>query len=114
MFIHGGYWRSLDKSDHGFVAPAFTREGIAVANVNYDLCPAVSIAGIVAEATRAVAFLQREGTRLASNPAPVVAGHSAGGDLAAMIHATAADAFGEGAHRCGEQYPCWACTISRR
>ena len=22
-FIHGGYWRSLDKAEHGFVAPAF-------------------------------------------------------------------------------------------
>ena len=27
VFIHGGYWRSLDKSDHSFVAEAFTRAG---------------------------------------------------------------------------------------
>jgi len=26
VFIHGGYWRSLDKSDHSFVAPAFTAQ----------------------------------------------------------------------------------------
>src|SRR3990167_2660819 len=30
VFIHGGYWRSLDKSDHSFVAPAFTRAGVCV------------------------------------------------------------------------------------
>ena len=27
VFIHGGYWRSLDKADHSFVAPAFTSQG---------------------------------------------------------------------------------------
>lgn len=29
VFIHGGYWRSLDKSDHSFVAPPFTWRGTA-------------------------------------------------------------------------------------
>ena len=43
VFIHGGYWRSLDKSDHSFVAPAFTREGACVVMPNYALCPAVTI-----------------------------------------------------------------------
>jgi arylformamidase len=99
MFIHGGYWRSLDKSDHGFVAPAFLAEGIAVANVNYDLCPTVSIEDIVAQMTRAVAFLGREGQRLGLAAAPlVVAGHSAGGHLAAMLLATPAARLGAAAH----------------
>ena len=26
FFIHGGYWRSLDKKDHAFVAPPLRRE----------------------------------------------------------------------------------------
>ena len=99
LFIHGGYWRSLDKAEHGFVAPAFVAQGIAVANVNYDLCPAVAIADIVEEIRRAVAFLQREGARLGAPSTPlVVAGHSAGGHLAAMLHATPAAALGGGAH----------------
>jgi arylformamidase len=98
-FIHGGWWRSLDKSDHSFVAPAFVAQGLAVAVVNYDLCPSVSIPAIVDQATRAVAFLQREGARLGAPAAPlVVAGHSAGGHLTAMIHATAADVFGGSTH----------------
>jgi arylformamidase len=99
VFIHGGYWRSLDKADHAFVAPAFLAQGIAVANLNYELCPAVSVADIVAQAQRAIAFLRREGSRLGVASAPlVVAGHSAGGHLAAMLHATPADAFGTTDH----------------
>ena len=34
VFIHGGYWRSLDKSDHSFVAPPFTLAGYCVVVVN--------------------------------------------------------------------------------
>jgi len=98
-FIHGGYWRSLDKAEHGFVAPAFVAEGIAVANLNYDLCPGATIAGIVDEITRAIAFLQREGSRLGAPAAPlVIAGHSAGGHLAAMVHATSAATLGAASH----------------
>jgi len=98
-FIHGGYWRSLDKAEHGFVEPPFVAQGIAVANLNYDLCPGVRIADIVDEITRAIAFLQREGARLGAPTAPlVVAGHSAGGHLAAMVHATAAAELGRETH----------------
>jgi arylformamidase len=89
LFIHGGYWRGLDKDDHSFVAPAFVPEGIGVAVINYDLCPDVSIAHIVEECRQAVAWLWREGE---SHGVPArrlfVAGHSAGGHLVAMLYAT--------------------------
>jgi arylformamidase len=88
LFIHGGYWRALDKSDHGFVAPPFVAAGCAVAVVNYDLCPAVSVATIVDQCRRALQWLVREGPSRGA-PAPiVVAGHSAGGHLTAMMYAT--------------------------
>jgi arylformamidase len=89
LFIHGGYWRALDKSEHSFVAPAFVAEGIGVAVVNYDLCPDVSIARIVEEVREAVAWLIREGTRHGV-PAEhlIICGHSAGGHLVAMLLAT--------------------------
>jgi arylformamidase len=61
LFIHGGYWRALDKDDHSFVAPAFVDEGVSVVVINYDLCPNVSIAHIVEECRQAVAWLWREG-----------------------------------------------------
>lgn len=86
VFVHGGYWRSLDKAEHAFVAPPLTARGIAVAVANYDLCPAVPIAAIVEETARAVAWLVREGASHGANPNRlVVGGHSAGGHLAAMM-----------------------------
>ena len=89
LFIHGGYWRALDKDDHSFVAPPFVAEGIGVAVINYDLCPDVSIAHIVEQCRQAVAWLWREGE---SHGVPVdrlfVAGHSAGGHLVAMLYTT--------------------------
>ena len=89
LFIHGGYWRALDKSDHSFVAPPFVARDIAVAVANYDLCPVVDIARIVDECREAVAWLVREGPRHGVPARPlVVAGHSAGGHLAAMLVAT--------------------------
>ncbi len=89
LFIHGGYWRALDKSDHAFVAPPLVAQGVGVAVINYDLCPDVSIARIVDECREGVAWLRREGPRYGV-PAEhlVVAGHSAGGHLAAMLVAT--------------------------
>lgn len=89
LFIHGGYWRALDKSDHSFVAPPLVARDIGVAVLNYDLCPAVDIARIVDECREAVMWLSREGPGygLAVKPL-VVSGHSAGGHLAAMLLAT--------------------------
>jgi arylformamidase len=94
LFIHGGYWRALDKADHLFVAPAFVDAGYAVAVANYDLCPAVSIATIVDECRRALAWIVQEGERHGASPRIVAAGHSAGGHLAAMLMATPAQTFG--------------------
>jgi arylformamidase len=89
LFIHGGYWRALDKDDHSFVASAFVDKGVGVVVINYDLCPNVSIAHIVEECRQAVAWLWREGR---SQGVPVerlfIAGHSAGGHLVAMLYAT--------------------------
>lgn len=88
-FLHGGYWRALDKADFGFVAGPFVAAGIAVANVNYDLCPAVGVADIVDECIRAVRWLRLEGGRHGADCTRlVVGGHSAGGHLAAMLFAT--------------------------
>ena len=89
VFIHGGYWRALDKHDVSFVAAPFVAGGFAVAAVNYDLCPAVSVSVIVDQCRRAVAWLAREGGKHGtSTQRVVVGGNSAGGHLAAMMVAT--------------------------
>jgi arylformamidase len=85
-FIHGGYWRAFDKSDFSYVAVPFVECGIAVAVVNYDLCPDVTVATIVDECRNAVVWLAREGAAHGIGDAPiVVGGHSAGGHLSAMM-----------------------------
>ena len=95
VFLHGGYWRALDKSDFSFVATPFVAAGYAVAVANYDLCPDVSISTIVDECRRAVAWIVREGAAQGANPDRiVVGGHSAGGHLTAMMLATAWTAQG--------------------
>jgi arylformamidase len=89
VFIHGGYWRAFDKSDFSFVATPFVEAGLAVAVVNYDLCPDVSIAAIVDECRRAVRWIVGEGAAHGAHPGRVVVGgHSAGGHLTAMLFAT--------------------------
>jgi arylformamidase len=70
LFLHGGWWRGLDKSDHSFVAPALVDAGYAVAVANYDLCPEVRIDDIVDEARRAVAWVAREGAAQGAHPPP--------------------------------------------
>jgi arylformamidase len=84
-FIHGGYWRALDKADFSFVATPLVADGYAVANVNYDLCPDVSISTIVGQIVRAVTWLARDGAVHGAVGPLVVGGHSAGGHLAAML-----------------------------
>ena len=86
VFIHGGWWRSLDKRDHSFVAPAFTQAGVMVVVPNYALCPSVTIETITLQMTRALAWVFRNAARHGGDPRRiVVAGHSAGGHLAAML-----------------------------
>lgn len=83
IFVHGGWWRSLEPSTFSQMARGLNANGATVAVVGYDLCPNVSIAAIVDQIHRACAFLwQRLGRRM------LVYGHSAGGHLAAAMVAT--------------------------
>jgi arylformamidase len=88
MYIHGGYWRSLDKSDNSFLAASFRVPGVTLAVVNYDLAPKVSIAHIVGQMLKASAWLWRNARAFGADPGRMfVAGHSAGGHLTAMMMA---------------------------
>jgi arylformamidase len=88
VFIHGGYWRSLDKSDFSWIAPPFVDHGVAVALLNYGLAPHTPMEEIVRQMLRAHAWLYRNGDRLGFDPDRIyVAGHSAGAHLTVMMMA---------------------------
>lgn len=83
LFIHGGYWRSLDRTAFSHLARGLEYHGVPVAMPSYRLCPEVRIADIVEDVRDCALWLkQRYGRPL------VVAGHSAGGHLAACLAAT--------------------------
>ncbi|MEY3551098.1 MAG: alpha/beta hydrolase [Burkholderiales bacterium] len=88
VFLHGGYWRALDKSDQSFIAPSFTREGVCVVVPNYALCPRVTIPDIVMQMVKALTWVWRYISEWGGDPSRIhVVGHSAGGHLAAMMMA---------------------------
>ena len=88
MFIHGGWWRSLDPSMFSQVAAGPNARGISVAVAGYDLCPNVSIADIIVQIRNACLMLWRKRRQRIC-----IYGHSAGGHLAACMVAQDWKAF---------------------
>lgn len=82
VFIHGGYWQSLDKDRYSFVAGAMARHGFSVALPNYPLAPEMPLEGIVESIGRCIPAIIN--AMRAPPPFWVISGHSAGGHLAAM------------------------------
>jgi arylformamidase len=84
VFIHGGYWRALDKRDVSFVAEPFVAAGTSVVAINYDLTPKVEVEEIVRQSERALRWVAAHMTRIGGDAARLfVGGHSAGGQLSA-------------------------------
>ena len=85
LFIHGGYWRAMDKSDYSFIADVFQPAGATTVLINYDLCPDVTLDTIVAQTMRAIAWTWRNIGERGGDPDHLyVSGNSAGGHLTAM------------------------------
>jgi len=85
VFFHGGYWRAQDKTNFSFVAEHLVANGICTVVANYDLCPAVTLDGVVASARRALAWTFRHAAGFGADPARLtVSGSSAGAHLQAM------------------------------
>jgi len=83
LFIHGGYWRSLEPRMFSHMARGLNARGVGVAVAGYDLCPQVKIGQIIDQIRQAILLLHRR-----SNKRITVYGHSAGGHLAACMLAT--------------------------
>lgn len=80
LFVHGGWWRSLEPAMFSQLAAGPNARGLTVAVAGYDLCPAVSIATIIDQMRAACLFLWRKHKKRI-----FVYGHSAGGHLAACL-----------------------------
>jgi arylformamidase len=86
LFIHGGYWRSLDAATFAFLAEAFVPEGAVLVVLDYPLIPEVDLAAIVAACERAVAWTWRHAAEHGGDPERLfVSGNSAGGHLVALL-----------------------------
>jgi arylformamidase len=86
VFIHGGYWRALSKDHFGFIAGPLLDAGAAVAMVDYDLCPAVTLATLVEQVAQAITWIRGQAHDInGDSNRLVIAGNSAGAHLAAMM-----------------------------
>ncbi|MGI9462996.1 MAG: alpha/beta hydrolase [Aestuariivirgaceae bacterium] len=83
VFVHGGYWQGLDKSSFSHMARGLEIHGIGTAVPSYRLCPDVTVGEIIDDIRQVCVWLWNRHKRHL-----VVAGHSAGGHLAAAMVAT--------------------------
>ncbi|RIY00102.1 alpha/beta hydrolase [Aureimonas flava] len=83
VFVHGGYWKALDKSVWSHLARGARDNGYAVAVPSYRLAPAARLAEIAEDVARAVLHA----SQAVDGPIRLV-GHSAGGHLVARMIAS--------------------------
>jgi arylformamidase len=83
VFIHGGWFRSLEPASFSQLAGGLNPHDITVAVPGYDLAPHVTIAEIVDQMRQACLHLWRR-----FQQPMLVFGHSAGGHLSAAMVAT--------------------------
>jgi arylformamidase len=85
VFVHGGYWQALSHKDSAPRAGEVLEAGYAFATINYTLAPHGTIEAMVAQVSRALAFLQASAGDLGYDGNRItLSGHSAGAQLAAM------------------------------
>lgn len=86
LWIHGGYWRALSKSDQSLAAPLLVAAGVHVAVMDYSLAPAATLDTIVHQVRTALAWTHAHAAQFGADPAQLYAGgSSAGGHLTGML-----------------------------
>lgn len=86
VFFYGGSWRSGSRGDYRFVAAELARRGMVVVVPDYRLFPQVRFPAFLEDGARAVAAVRRQAAAWGGDPQRIVlAGHSAGAWIAAML-----------------------------
>ena len=86
LFVHGGAWRSGDRSLYGALGNRFAGAGIGVAIPSYRLAPANPPSAQIEDVAAAFAWVAKHIAEHGGDPSRIyVAGHSAGGHLAALL-----------------------------
>lgn len=86
VYIHGGYWRSGDKADCGYLANALCAAGLVAVIINYGLVPETPVGRQVEHCAEAVRWTRANIAAFGGDPDQIiVVGHSAGAHLAAML-----------------------------
>ncbi|MBR46570.1 MAG: esterase [Rhodospirillaceae bacterium] len=89
LFIHGGYWRAMDKELFSYPAIGLNEAGVVFISINYALAPTISLDGIVEQCREAVLWVHRNAEAYGGDPTRIhISGHSAGGHLTAMMLST--------------------------
>lgn len=86
VFFYGGAWDSGDKGGYLFAAEALTSRGYVVVVPDYRLYPEVTFPGYMIDAASALKWTFDNIASYGGDPGKVfVMGHSAGGQLAALV-----------------------------
>lgn len=85
VFVHGGGWRTLDKSVYSFVAPAWSETGVVTVLPSYGLLPEVPLVRMIDEIRAVIRWVADHVREHGGDPERVVlAGMSAGAQLSGM------------------------------
>ncbi|UNK39966.1 alpha/beta hydrolase (plasmid) [Shinella sp. H4-D48] len=89
IFVHGGTWRLLSRSDASHPAPTFVENGCIYIALNFDNIPAVRLPEMADQCRRAVAWVAKNIAKFGGDPNKIfVSGHSSGGHLAGVLLTT--------------------------
>lgn len=86
VFIHGGFWRSLDADLFSFLAPGFVPFGATLVVIDYPLMPAVRMTDVFDACQAALSWVEQNIKTYGGDPDRIfISGNSAGGQLVAEL-----------------------------
>ena len=86
FFVHGGGWRTGDRSLYRRIGNRFAKEGIGVVIPSYRLAPASPPPAQIEDVAAAFAWTLKHVAEYGGDPGRIfVAGHSAGGHLVSLL-----------------------------